>query len=138
MKIELINREEYIVSIGKYVDFGFQIMEECPIGMIYVNEIGKNYSIEWMKIYPEYQEQGYMRKVILAVMDFFKINEIYLESTMVYVPLCEHIGFRKVEYHSYDKKTTMFLKKTDLFKKRSKKREIQRTYKVSKRSYSFA
>ena len=115
MTLQIINENEYVEEIGFTVDYGFLVLVSSnqSIGKIYVNRMMDDHLfIEWVEIFPTYQNKGFLRKILRCIMEYFHSDVLYLESSEKNNPIYYHLGAEKISYDE-DREMTMF----QIFKK---------------------
>lgn len=120
MNFERKEKEEIKKIIGYSIELGFSIQYNGEqVGNIFLSELMTGgYLVEWIEIFPEHQRNGYLKRILMDVMDYLEIDEIQLESNEELISMYLHLGAKKLDY---DNIRDMYLLK--LNKRAEKRRE---------------
>lgn len=120
MNFERKEKEEIKKIIGYSIELGFSIQYNGEqVGNIFLSELMTGgYLVEWIEIFLEHQRKGYLKRILMDVMDYLEIDEIQLESNEELISMYLHLGAKKLDY---DNIRDMYLLK--LNKRAEKRRE---------------
>lgn len=118
-QLQALNQATFEKILGYHADLGYSFVKNGEqIGSIYLSfGLEEKYFIEWIEFTPEYRHQGYIREMLITIMDYLKVDQMQLETNEELKPMYCHFGANILEYDPIREMYLISLEKQILQKK---------------------